>query len=150
MLAVNDLQSHDVSVGVLQVKNITANDVQNLVADTLKPVTEDVEGLASIIHSRTLGNPFFVRSFFSFLHDLNLIWFDNDGKRWKWHINKAEGIDLPDNVVDLFTIKLRRLDPESQNIFALAACLGNSFDLEMLSTISGYSITKVLVTTFNQ
>ena len=144
MLAVNDLQSHDVSVGVLQVKNITANDVQEFVADTLNPVTEDVEGLAAIIHSRTLGNPFFVRSFFSFLHDLNLIWFDIDAKRWKWHKNIAEGIDLPNNVVELFALKLRRLDAESQNLFSLAACLGNSFDLEMLSIISSYSKQKCL------
>jgi len=144
MLAVNDLQSRDVSMGVLQVKNITANDVQALVADTLKPATEDVEGLAAIIHNQTLGNSFFVRSFFSFLHDLNLIWIDNDGKRWKWHINIAEGIDLPENVVELFALKLRRLDADSQNLFSLAACLGNSFDLEMLSIISGYSTQKCL------
>ncbi len=144
MLAVNDLQSRNISVGVLQVKNITANDVQEFLTDTLKPITEDAEGLAAIIHSRTLGNPFFVRSFFIFLHDLNLIWFDIDGKRWKWHINIAEGINLPDNVVELFVQKLRRLNTETQNLFSLAACLGNRFDLEMLSIISGYSGQKCL------
>ena len=149
MLAVNELQSRDVSVGVLQVKNITVNDVQEFVADTLKPFTEDVEGLAAIIHNRTHGNPFFVRSLINFLHDLNLIWFDIDGKRWKWHINIAEGIDLPDNVVELFAMKLRRLDTESQNLFSLAACLGNSFDLEMLSIISGYSSQKCMSLLFN-
>jgi predicted ATPase len=83
-----------------------------------------------------------VQSFFIFLHDLNLIWFDIDGKRWKWHINIAKGINLPDNVVELFVLKLRKLDTETQNLFSLAACLGNRFDLEMLSIISGYSSQK--------
>jgi PAS domain S-box-containing protein len=144
MLVVNDLKSRNISVGVLHVKNITANDVQKFVADTLKPITEDVEGLAAIIFSRTLGNPFFVRSFLIFLHDLKLIWFDIDLKRWKWNINIAEGINLPNNIVELFVLKLRRLDTETQNLLSLAACLGNQFDLEMLSIISGYPSQKCL------
>ncbi len=144
MLAVNDLRSRDISVGILQVKNITVNDVHDFLTDTLKPIAEDVDGLAAIIHSRTLGNPFFVQSFFIFLHDLNMIWFDIDGNQWKWRINIAEGINLPDNIVELFVLKLRKLDIETQNLFSLAASLGNRFDLEMLSIITGYSIQKCL------
>ena len=139
MSAVNDLRSHAVSVEVLQVKNITANDVQEIMADTLKPEIEDLEKLALIIHGKTLGNPFFVRSFLSFFYEFNLIWFDNEGNRWKWLMNKTGGVNLPANVVELFILKLRRFDTESQNLFSLAACLGNRFDLATLSIISGHS-----------
>ena len=139
MSAVNDLRSHAVAVEVLQVKNITANDVQEIVADSLKPVVEDVEKLAHVIHEKTLGNPFFVHSFLSFLYEFNLIWFDKQGNRWKWLMDKTADVNLPANAIELFILKLRRFDNESQNLFSLAACLGNRFDLETLSIISGHS-----------
>jgi PAS domain S-box-containing protein len=137
--AVNDLRSHGVSVEALQVKNITANDVLEIVADTFNPAIEKMEKLASVIHTKTLGNPFFVHSFLSFLYEFNLIWFDKDGNQWKWLMVKKGAVNLPANVVELFILKLRRFDAESQNLFSLAACLGNRFDLATLSIISGHS-----------
>lgn len=148
MSAVKDLQSHAVSVEMLQVNHITVNDIQEIVADTLIPETEDIEGLASIIHGKTHGNPFFVRSFLSFLYEFKLIWFNNAENCWKWHIDKTGGTDLPDNVVELFVLKLRLLDTESQYLFSLAACLGNRFDLETLGIISGYSTKECLALLF--
>src|SRR5262249_31599168 len=48
--------------------------------------------------------------------------------------------DITDNVVDLMTQKIRRLSPESQHILTLAACIGNSFDLETLSIVNQRSV----------
>jgi predicted ATPase/two-component sensor histidine kinase/PAS domain-containing protein len=137
MSAVDSLRSHAVPVDVLHVNNITAHDVKEIVSDTLKPATENVEGLAAIIHGKTLGNPFFVRSFLSFLHEFNRIWFDKARNRWQWRMDKSGEADLPDNVVDLYVIRLRHLDMDSRSLFSLAACLGNRFDLETLGIISG-------------
>ncbi len=137
LASINDLRSHAVAVEVLQVKNITPDDVLELVADTLKSPTENVAELAAIIHGKTLGNPFFVRSFLGFLHEDNRVWFDKDRNCWQWRLENIGGADLPKNLVDLFVQKLRRLDNDRRNIFSLAACLGNRFDLETLSIISG-------------
>jgi predicted ATPase len=142
MSAVDDLRSQAVPVEVLQVKNITVKDVQELVADTLKPATEDVAGLAAIIHGKTEGNPFFVRSFLRFLHEVDLISVDPARHCWQWRLDQIGGADLPGDVVELFVLKLRRLDPDRRNLFSLAACLGNRFDLETLSLISGRPSTE--------
>ena len=138
MSAINDLRIHAVSVNVLKIKNITLDDVHEIVADTLVPAAENIMGLSVIIHSKTLGNPFFVKSFLSILHQLNMLWFDDTRKCWKWHIGKTSGKDLPGDVAGLFVMKLRSLDTVSRNLFSLAACLGNRFDMETLSTISGH------------
>jgi predicted ATPase/signal transduction histidine kinase/CheY-like chemotaxis protein len=137
LATVDDLRSHAVPVKVLHVNDISSNDVLEIVSETLKPATEDLEGLATVIHRKTLGNPFFVRSFLSFLHEFHLLWFDKDKNCWQWRIDKTGRVDMPDNLVELFVMKIRRLDAESQNLFSLAACLGNRFDLETLSIISG-------------
>jgi predicted ATPase/two-component sensor histidine kinase len=134
---VDDLRSHAIPVEVLQVRNLRADDVREFLVDTLKPAAADVEGLAVIIHDKTLGNPFFVRSFVSFLYEFDLIRFDIPQNSWQWCVDRIGGADLPGSVVELFVLKLRRLDTASQNLFSLAACLGNRFELETLSIISG-------------
>jgi PAS domain S-box-containing protein len=144
MSAVDDLRSQAVPVAELHVKNITAKDVREFVADTLKPAAEDVAGLAALIHAKTLGNPFFVRSFLGFLHEVRLIGFDPARNCWHWSMDKIGGADLPDDAVGLFVLKLRRLDHDSRNLFSLAACLGSRFDLEALGIISGHTSGECL------
>ena len=134
--AVADLRMHSVPVVALAVNNITADDVREMVIDMLHPAAEDVDALARIIHGKTLGNPFFVRSFLLFLHESNIIWFDSDRSCWRWRM-AAGADDLPGNVVELFSLKLRRLDAESRELCSLAACLGHRFDIDTLGIISG-------------
>ena len=135
--AVADLRIHSVPVVALAVDNITVNDVREIVADTLKPAALDAAGLAGIIHGKTLGNPFFVRSFLLFLYESGIVWFDDGQNCWQWRMDNAAPDQLPCDVVELFARKLRHLDAQSRNLFSLAACLGNRFDLATLGIISG-------------
>ena len=146
---VDYLRSHAVPLEVLQVKNLIAKDVQEMVADTLQPTTQDLAPLAAIIHGKTLGNPFFVRSFLGFLHEANLLWFDPVDNSWQWRIDKINAADLPGDVVELFALKLGRLGSDSRNLFSLAACLGNRFDLETLGIISARSSGECLALLFS-
>lgn len=146
---INDLRSHAVPVEVLQVKDITLDDVKQIVADTLKPAVEDGEGLAAVIHGKTLGNPFFVRSLLGFLHEIDLIRFDKARNCWQWRMDKIGGTDLPANLVELFMMKFRRIGSDTRNLFSLAACLGNRFDLETLSVISGRPPRECLALLFS-
>jgi PAS domain S-box-containing protein len=136
-LTLDDLRNHDVYIEELQVKNINMEDVRELIAETLKPSTENIEGLAAVIHSKTNGNPFFVRSFLTFLYEFELIWFDDLRNCWQWKIDKSAENNLPGDPVALFVLKFRRLDTDRLNLFSLAACLGTNFDMETLSIISG-------------
>ncbi len=144
MSAVDAMRAQGVPVGLLHVTNIVTLEVQKMVSDAQKPATEDLEGLVALIYGKTLGNPFFVRSFFSFLHDVNWIWFDEVRSVWRWRVDAAGGRELPGNAVELFVLKLRRLDADSQDLISWAACLGNRFDVETLSMISGRDRGKCL------
>jgi PAS domain S-box-containing protein len=142
MAAVDKLRNDAVPVVALQVENITVQDVRAILADTLKPSLADMEGLAAVIHGQSRGNPFFARSFLSYLHEIDLIWFDRERNCWQWRVDEVHRADLPDDVVGLFILKLRRLDDARRNLFSLAACLGNRFDMAMLSIISGRPIAE--------
>ncbi|MBU1568138.1 MAG: AAA family ATPase [Proteobacteria bacterium] len=147
---IDDLRSHAVPVELLQVKNIALDDVREIVTDTLIPVVEESAGLALMIYEKTRGNPFFVRSLINFLHEFKLIWFDQDRNCWQWRNGIIDGATLPDTVLELFALKLGILDTDSRNLFSLAACLGNSFDLDILSMISGRTLEECLTLLFSQ
>ncbi len=142
MAAVDQLRNDEVPVVTLQIENITVQDVRAILVDTLKPALAEIEGLAAVIHGQSRGNPFFARSLLSYLHEIDLIWFERERNCWQWRRDKVRRVDLPDDVVGLFALKLRRLDDARRNLFSLAACLGNRFDLATLSIISGRPITE--------
>ncbi len=142
--AIIDMRRRNISIEELHVKNISAEDVQKIVFDSLSPSAIDAKELSAIIYQKTEGNPFFVRSFLNYLSEFDIIRFDNTAKVWSWRKDLTQEVDLPDNVVELFAMKLRRLDPESRNLFFLAACLGNRFELETLCIISDRSSEECL------
>ncbi|PWD99456.1 AAA family ATPase [Marinilabilia rubra] len=137
--ALNELKSRNVIIEKLPVYNITRKDVQTLIKDSFLPEVINAGALSELVHSVTKGNPFFVRSFINYFHESGNIWFNPRKNIWAWNIEKSVSKSLPTNAVDLFAIKLRKLPANHQNLYFLAACLGNTFDLNVLSIISGYT-----------
>ncbi len=52
-------------------------------------------------------------------------------------------------MAELFVLRLRRLDEDSQSLFSLASCLGNRFDLDTLSIVSGRDPRECLALLFS-
>ncbi len=113
-----------------------------LIADTLHDDLESVEPLAKLIHQKTTGNPFFVNEFLKTLYQENLLQFSWQQRCWQWNLTQIQALDITENVVDLLISKLRKIPEKSQKILHLAACIGNSFDLNTLSTIYEESAAK--------
>jgi predicted ATPase/two-component sensor histidine kinase len=139
------MRSRSVPVEVLQVGDITIDDVLAFASDTLKPEVRDLGGFAAFLHGATSGNPFFTRLFLGFMHEFGLLWFDAGRDRWEWQTVKAGDARLPGTAVELFSHKLGHLDADARGLFAFAACLGNRFDLETLGIISGRAPGDCLV-----
>ncbi len=134
-------------VGVL-VKEITLAPLElehiiQLIADTLKRKPEEVKSLATLIQGKTLGNPFFINEFLKYLYQENLIIFQANERNWKWNINQIKSINITDNVVDLMIKKVKKLPQSTQEILCNCACIGNIFDLKILSTITNQESTSL-------
>ena len=140
----DELKRNDVPITELKVKNITQNSVVEILKDTLLPTAKNVSDLARIVEDKTKGNPFFVKSLIVFLLDFKLLWFDDRQKCWKWKIDEENEHILPENILELFVMKLNRLNKDVSSLFSLAACLGNRFNIENLSIISGRNVSECL------
>ena len=113
--------------------------IKQLLADCLNCSTEIVKFLANLIYKKTGGNPFFVTQLLQSLYRDNLLSFDRKSRTWQWKIEEIQRIGITDNVVELMIREIERLVPNTQKVLRLAACIGNQFDLEILSIVNAKS-----------
>ncbi|MCZ8045150.1 MAG: AAA family ATPase [Microcystis aeruginosa K13-05] len=131
----------EITLSPLQLKHIN-----QLIADTLRCEEKLSKPLAKLVAKKTGGNPFFLAQLLYFLYQDNLLVLkteqsplnsqDNKHGYWQWDIEQIEQVSITDNVVDLMVSKIQKLDQKTQKLLKLAACVGNQFNLEMLSLIN--------------
>jgi predicted ATPase len=65
---------------------LTQEDLEGLIADSLRCAPDRVAPLALLLHEKTGGNPFFAIQFISALAEEDLLTFDHGTARWSWDL----------------------------------------------------------------
>jgi predicted ATPase/signal transduction histidine kinase/DNA-binding NarL/FixJ family response regulator len=141
LMTLEDIQKQDIGIQTIPVKNLTAENVREWLLDTLK-IQNDVDleneaALSGLIYQKTQGNAFFTIQFLESIYRDKLLRFDFSRAQWTWDIPAIKKQNITDNVVDLLVRKIKTLPAEVQEVLKVAACIGNVFDLNVLSVISG-------------
>jgi predicted ATPase/serine phosphatase RsbU (regulator of sigma subunit)/tRNA A-37 threonylcarbamoyl transferase component Bud32 len=132
---VADLKAKLRPITQLALDNLRFEDVQKLVADTLKTDTKEVKDLAYLLYRKTHGNAFFVTQFLGALYEEGLLTFDFQKRKWTWDIQQIEAKNTTENVVELMASKIEKLPAQTQEILKFAACIGDKFELRTLSIL---------------
>ena len=124
----NEAKIQEISLGPLSSDTMNA-----LVSQVLKSQPSLTSELAAVVHRKTNGNPFFIFQFLTSLRDTGILDFNLGVMQWQWDIARVEELFVTDNVLqDILQVKLRNLPSSSQYLCQIAACLGVSFDEELL------------------
>lgn len=116
-------------------KSLDIQDVQQLIAESLKTEQDHVTTLAQLVLQKTEGNPFFVKQFLASLYEQELLIFNYELNRWQWEIAEIQKLRITDNLMFLLANKLERMPARTQHMMRMASCLGVSFDLEALGIV---------------
>ena len=122
--------------GEINLQPLGKDDLNLLLADTMRCSLEKSAPLGELIMKKTLGNPFFVGQFLKTLQERNLIKLNQERGGWDWELKEIKDLDITDNVVDLMSERLDHLPEETRNMMKLAACSGSEFYLHTLAIIS--------------
>jgi len=141
MVTLEQIQKAGAIVNNITLQPLALEHVNLLIADTLNRSIEDSKPLAELVLNKTDGNPFFLTQLLQFLYTENLLSFNVQTGGWQWDIEQIQAIGITDNVVELMVDKIEKLDDQTQNVLKLAACIGNQFDLEVLSVVNGKSLS---------
>ncbi len=148
MLAINEIEKAGVAFNRIALKPLQLSHINQLLADALQyknvaqaspPTVADKSSalpLAELILAKTAGNPFFVNQFLASLYEEKLMLPDMSSRTWQWDMKKIRERNITDNVVELMTAKLKKLQPQTQQELVLAACIGNEFEAQTLAIIS--------------
>ena len=125
-------------VSHIHIGNLALDTVNNLISDLLSFVETKTADLASVVYEKTGGNPFFVKQFISALNEKKLLSYNVGTTSWVYDVEAIRSaMNVADNVKDLMIDTLKnQLPPEALNILQLAACLGSTFDEEIVRVVA--------------
>ncbi len=136
MLTLSEMKKQGAIVDRITLANFKLNQVNQLIADTLKSSPDKTKPLARLVLHKTHGNPFFVNEFLTYLYTENLLVFDWKEGAWQWNLEQIKTVQIADNVVELMVSRIKKLPKATVGLLQLAACIGNKFDLKTLSIIN--------------
>ncbi|MBD1938345.1 ATP-binding sensor histidine kinase [Microcoleus sp. FACHB-68] len=140
MLTLDEIKSGGAIVNNITLQPLALPHVQQLVADTLHEKERSKE-LAELVFNKTAGNPFFLTQLLQTLHAEKLLHFDFLEGRWLWNIDQIQAIGITDyNIVELVARNIQKLPEKTQYLLKLAACIGNSFSLDVLAIVNEQSV----------
>lgn len=140
-------QEQAVSCGGAKVTKLTLpplneEEVIQYTASTLCRSPEEVAPLGLVIHSKTGGNPFYMREMLGACHRIRCIWYDYRESQWLYDLDKLldhfqgeRDFDFLNN--EFITRRLRELPPASRAILAWGGILGNSFSFALICQLLG-------------
>ncbi|MBD2385305.1 trifunctional serine/threonine-protein kinase/ATP-binding protein/sensor histidine kinase [Cylindrospermum sp. FACHB-282] len=136
MLSLDKMQTAGAVVNNIVLAPLQLTDVAALVGDTLND-RECTKPLAELLFHKTGGNPFFLTQLLKTLHQEDLLTYDFEPGVWQWDIKDIQAIGITDlNVVELTARNIRKLSLETQKVLKLAACIGNTFNLDVLAIVN--------------
>jgi predicted ATPase/GAF domain-containing protein len=138
----DDIEKTSYKIEKILLKPLNENSVKQLLEDSLHAQSNDISEIASLVLSKTGGNPFFINEFLKKLYRSDLIQFNYDKAIWTWNINDIRNVKVSENVVELLIDKISILPKSIQNILKYASCIGNIFDLSTLSQIHKKSLKE--------
>ncbi len=133
-LTIDEIKKLGVTVNEILLTNLSLSNITQLIADTLNASIEKVRLLAKLVLDKTHGNPFFINEFLKLLYSKYLLKFDLKSGAWKWNLAQIQTSEITDNVVELMASRVQQLG-QTQEVLKLAACIGNSFNLETLTIV---------------
>ncbi|MBE9225097.1 AAA family ATPase [Phormidium sp. LEGE 05292] len=136
IITLDGLKNQGTTINQITLTPLDIKHIAQLIADTVYKDTATVISLADLIINKTQGNPFFVNQFLRTLYEQNLLSFNSQQRNWEWNISQIEAVGITDNVVELMVGKLKKMPTSTQKVLKLAACVGNSFDLNTLAIIN--------------
>uniref|UniRef100_UPI003F6C5030 diguanylate cyclase domain-containing protein n=1 Tax=Pseudomaricurvus sp. TaxID=2004510 RepID=UPI003F6C5030 len=140
-LLLDDLQTQR-QIHQLPIRPLDQESVTQLVADALYREVSETRPLSDMLYSKAKGNPFFSNELLRELNKQEAIAYDPAAGHWNWSLDAPQWSEVSSDVVEFMLDNLRRLQPETQRVLQLAACIGGTFDLQTLAIIHQKTIAE--------
>lgn len=146
LMMLDRLKKSGIPLTEINLQPLSADVLNEMIADVLVTAPPTCQDLSALIYQKTNGNPFFSRQCLFTLSENQAIYFNRDENSWQYNLRLVQDAAISDNVLELMSGQIRRLAPAVQQTLKTASCVGNQFNLPLLSKLSGESLDKTAAT----
>lgn len=138
---IDEIEHSGLETVKIELGNLSFENIHELITDTLRTDPASTYELARVVYSKTQGNPYFTDQFIYTLSEENLIRFnwersiESRKPVWEWELSAIHAKLISNNVVELLVGQIRELPVTVIETLKSAACIGNTFKLNTLSTV---------------
>lgn len=145
MISMPSLKHDCKNVIDIQLKELAGPVIGELLRDTIELTTEDNQQLNQVLCDRTGGNPLIYKTMLSMLYSKGSIFFNYVSKHWDFHWDEIHATPPAENSIAMLQSNMVNLAVETLDLLKSAACVGNTFNLELLSGLSQQPKSSVAV-----
>ncbi len=125
----------NIAVNFLVLEPLRLDAAIDMIAESLQCSNEDAQSLAVIALEKTHGNPLFINRFLHDIYKRKLLYFDSRRGCWHWEVDTIAKVEVAENVIELLNEKINNVSATTQELLAVAACIGKCFKLETLALL---------------
>ena len=104
LIFLNRLGTRDIPINVIKLKDLSLEDLNQLISETLHTTPEKSSSLSELIYQKTTGNPLFARQFIQSLYENKMFHFD-PLKGWLWEMENISGLSISANMAEIIATK---------------------------------------------
>eukprot|EP01119_Soliformovum_irregulare_P004139 TRINITY_DN15151_c0_g1_i1.p1 TRINITY_DN15151_c0_g1~~TRINITY_DN15151_c0_g1_i1.p1 ORF type:complete len:1166 (+),score=305.03 TRINITY_DN15151_c0_g1_i1:293-3499(+) len=141
-----EMLSHHPLYHNITLSELGISEVEQMLEDMFH--LKDAQSLVTLLHSKSKGNPFFVVQLLQSMLKQKLLTYHADDVdkpgRWHWDIQQLMQFFPSKDVLQLVQENMSRLEAKTQHLLRIAACIGNRFEIGVLSIVSETPFQEVL------
>jgi len=145
MLAIDKFEKSGTIVEQISLLPLQLSHLTDLISDSLKCDRNSAKPLAELVLTKTKGNPFFTNQFLRSLAREGLLYFNYQEIIWQWNLAEIKAKNITENVVELLSLEIKKLNSQIQSILQLAACMGDRFEIRTLAIVAEEKIQKIVL-----
>ena len=127
--------SYNVTVTDMALQDLSPADVNVMISEALCYSQRLTRSLASIVHHKSEGNPFYVKEFLNDLTVENLLVYSFSERSWEWDEEVIESRTISDGVAEILTRRLLRLPKDQLMGLVMLSCFGSDVSFEVLALV---------------
>ncbi|MCB1143029.1 MAG: AAA family ATPase [Leptospiraceae bacterium] len=142
-ILLRDFEKQKLKIQTIYLNPLNFKQVSQFLFNIFNITNDEIVDLANIVYEKTQGNPFFLNQWVKNLYDEKLISLTENG--WEFQMEKIKQIQVSENVIELMAEKISRLSDEYQTVLKISSCIGNRFNVELLSLLLDKSIEETWI-----
>ncbi|MFK7693883.1 ATP-binding protein, partial [Paenibacillus sp. HJGM_3] len=118
--------------------------IHRLLAETLHCSEQEAETLGRTLRLKTAGNPLYIRQLLRSLADEEWLVFDESREIWHWGSQVLDQLPFAEDIAAFMEQRLAKLPDPCRRVMAVAAVLGERFDIRDLARVEGAGSDETL------